>query len=65
MEDYQLLAINENGEIVNCMTFANWVTISEAIETLREFNPETIGILNARNFSAIWAAPDYGVRVTA
>lgn len=63
MSDYSLMAINKNGEVVDAMTFADWVSTYEAIDTLRDGREDVIGILNSRTYEVVWQQTDIDLEV--
>jgi hypothetical protein len=40
--------------VIGSQTYGAWVSMSEAVETLREHYPDAMAILNARNNSLVW-----------
>lgn len=53
--DYQLIAINDNAEVIVAQQFGAWVPVHEAVATIREFYPEAIAVLDAWDYRPLWA----------
>ena len=53
METTILWAMTLNG-VIGSQTFGAWVSIPEAVETLRGWYPEAMAILNAKDNSLVW-----------
>jgi len=62
MDSYMLWAVKESGE-TNSESFGVWVSVDEAVMTLREDYPETVAILSPLTNEVIWIASGYSVEV--
>jgi hypothetical protein len=53
METTILWAMTLDG-VIGSQSFGHWVSISEAVESLRDQYPEALAILDAKDNSLVW-----------
>lgn len=62
MNSYLLWAIKETGE-TNSASFGSWVSIAEAINTVRQDYPESVAILDPLTNGVLWVANGFEIEV--
>jgi hypothetical protein len=51
--DYQLIAVGAES-ILDTLEFGHWVPLDEAIETIKGFYPDVLGIIRHADQAIVW-----------